>query len=397
MHIERLTLWDFKCFEQTATPFVFDGGEELVARMTVLLGTNGAGKSSVLRAAAIAILAEVLTKSGYIPARNVRFGQGVATIAADVALDDGPQPSTFTGTIRRRGDHEDITAVVPDALVDDLYSDRSPALFLVGYGATRRVETAETFDPQALFNRRRARYQRVASLFEDQTTLIPLRSWLPRSERRFELLELLDRLLPPNLHVTVDAHDAVRVEQRDIDSVAGELSDAYRGYLAMVGDLLFHLDYVCPDDVPLDALPGVVLIDEVGLHLHPSWQRSVLQTLTEALPKVQFIVTTHSPIIAGTVYPANIRVMEDVDATTYGLEHATLISTFEESIHGRNAEQILTSPYFGLTTTRAPRAVEELHRLHRWDPCLKPLPKPRPLPENPHRLRRWDPCLSSYP
>ena len=62
---------------------------------------------------------------------------------------------------------------------------------------------------------------------------------------------------------------------------------------------------VGPDDEPLPRVlaqtPGVVLIDELDVHLHPKWQRSVVETLRKVFPRVQFIGTTHSPLVVGEV------------------------------------------------------------------------------------------------
>lgn len=61
----------------------------------------------------------------------------------------------------------------------------------------------------------------------------------------------------------------------------------------------------------LAAVPGIVLIDEVDLHLHPTWQQRIIPLLTEAFPQVQFVVTTHSPQVLSTVEASSIRVLED--------------------------------------------------------------------------------------
>lgn len=79
----------------------------------------------------------------------------------------------------------------------------------------------------------------------------------------------------------------------------GALSDGQRNIVAMVGDLAFKAAQLNPqfgDDV-LARTAGVVLIDELDLHLHPRWQRHVVEDLRGTFPEVQFIVTTHSPFI----------------------------------------------------------------------------------------------------
>ncbi len=89
------------------------------------------------------------------------------------------------------------------------------------------------------------------------------------------------------------------------------LSDGAKSVISMVGDLSYRMVRLNPD-LGIDAVlktPGIVLIDEVDMHLHPSWQQTVLYDLRKAFPKVQFIVTTHSPQVLTTVQPECIRAL----------------------------------------------------------------------------------------
>ena len=79
--------------------------------------------------------------------------------------------------------------------------------------------------------------------------------------------------------------------------------------------------------------------------------------VARALPNLQFVFTTHSPIVAGTLSPRNIFVLE-MDGS--GISR---MQQFQEPIHGLNADQILVSPYFGLRTSRAAEAEDELREL----------------------------------
>ena len=79
--------------------------------------------------------------------------------------------------------------------------------------------------------------------------------------------------------------------------------------------------------------------------------------MAKVLPNLQFVLTTHSPIVAGTLSAQNIFVLE-MDGSG-----ASTIRQFQEPIHGLNADQILVSSYFGLDTTRAPGAMDELRDL----------------------------------
>lgn len=107
--------------------------------------------------------------------------------------------------------------------------------------------------------------------------------------------------------------------------MVSQLSDGIRNMLAMVGDIAYRcykLNAHWGEDAPKKT-HGIVMIDEVDMHLHPSWQQTVLNELSEAFPKLQFIVTTHSPQVLSTIRRENIRVLngssaEQPAASTYG-------------------------------------------------------------------------------
>ena len=99
------------------------------------------------------------------------------------------------------------------------------------------------------------------------------------------------------------------------------LSDGIRGVLAMVGDIAYrciklnwhYLHISLNADEVLNAAKetrGVVMIDEVDMHLHPAWQQTILGNLCKAFPKIQFIVTTHSPQVISTVPGHQIRILD---------------------------------------------------------------------------------------
>lgn len=80
------------------------------------------------------------------------------------------------------------------------------------------------------------------------------------------------------------------------------LSDGYRNMIAMVGDIAWKAVQLNPHlgTKAAAATPGIVLIDELDLHLHPTWQRRVIEDLRRTFPKIQFICTTHSPFLIQT-------------------------------------------------------------------------------------------------
>lgn len=102
---------------------------------------------------------------------------------------------------------------------------------------------------------------------------------------------------------------------------------------------------------------GIVMVDEIDLHLHPTWQMTVLRTLATDLPNIQFIVTSHSPLIVGSLEWMNIIVMEP------GPKQSSTTKRIEWPVHGLDADQILLSDFFGMESTRAPSRSKRLKTL----------------------------------
>jgi len=110
------------------------------------------------------------------------------------------------------------------------------------------------------------------------------------------------------------------------------LSDGIRSVLAMVGDIAYRCIKLNPH-LGLNAAKetqGVIMIDEVDMHLHPAWQQTVLVDLIKAFPKIQFIVTTHSPQVISTVPSHQIRILDEnnvysAEAGTQGAEASRIL------------------------------------------------------------------------
>jgi predicted ATP-binding protein involved in virulence len=83
----------------------------------------------------------------------------------------------------------------------------------------------------------------------------------------------------------------------------------------------------------LEKTPGIVLIDELDLHLHPIWQRRVIHDLKRTFPLVQFIATTHSPQLIGEAFPSEIRILADGKAYTtdhsFGLDSSRVLEEIQ--------------------------------------------------------------------
>lgn len=93
---------------------------------------------------------------------------------------------------------------------------------------------------------------------------------------------------------------------------ADKLSDGIKNILAMIADIAYRAVLLNSHlgEMAAKQSPGVVMIDEVDMHLHPQWQQTVIDSLCEAFPNIQFIVTTHSPQVLSTVSSESIRIIK---------------------------------------------------------------------------------------
>ena len=130
--------------------------------------------------------------------------------------------------------------------------------------------------------------------------------------------------------------------------IVNQLSDGEKGLLALAGDLARRLAIANPSlPDPLQG-SGVVLIDEIELHLHPKWQREIIPALTRTFPNCQFIVTTHSPQVISQVKPEGIYILERTDAG--------IVAMRPESSYGRDTNRILEDL---MDTPERPQEIKE--------------------------------------
>jgi energy-coupling factor transporter ATP-binding protein EcfA2 len=154
--------------------------------------------------------------------------------------------------------------------------------------------------------------------------------------------------LTPGVDVALDSVDRqtwqVLLATADGVLPLTQVSRGMSALLGWVGTLVKRLYEVHSADAP--EQPGLLLIDEIDLHIHPAWQRGILPLLRQQFPQLQVIASTHSPLVVGSTQDGVVVHLDRED----GQVVTTILD--EQSFAGWRSDQILTSPAFELPTTR---------------------------------------------
>ena len=343
------------------------------------MAENGSGKTTLLKGIAIAALGPAVAASGLFPYHLVRrdLGRPIeegALIEATFTPGRQDYASRMPESIEqvqsririvRRGDLEQFEwAHEDDKPWHPIFSSSSDAFFFVGYGASRRVEKVGRIDEAGRRASSFVRAGRITSLFEDTYSLVPLSYWLPRYQeghrgRFVQARSLVNRLLGSGKYQLTDEMAAGEYifKNRNARVPFPALSDGYRALIGWIGDLLYHICETCPRGKKLVENQGIVMNDEVDLHIHPKWQMQLLPRLAKCLPKIQFIVTSHSPLLVGSLDWRNVIVARQRK------DGSSILEQVEVGVAKMDADQILLTDLFGLETTRSGTQSRRTRRL----------------------------------
>jgi hypothetical protein len=317
MRLEKLRMENFRGFTELEMDFSRAGN------LAVLVGANGAGKSSVLECASIflgrflecANNQPVLTGMSDLNAKDVRRGAeqaravahfgGAVPFTDEVSRNVEPSPGSGTSLFDYvKSLREGPTTNVPAPLHYRAYRGVG-ASFEEFLGWFRVEEDAE--------NRERLRKDptyRSRSLSAMRRAMEDIMGALPRSSR-FTNLRVEQLALETSTAFKVTEIVDYVLDKNDTTLSITQLSDGERSTLYLVADLALRLATASPGlEDPLQG-QGIVLIDEIESHLHPAWQRAILPGLTRAFPNVQFIVSTHSPQVLSEVQRESVFILDD--------------------------------------------------------------------------------------
>ncbi len=304
MFLKRIKLTNIRSIEELDLSFTGADGD--IRKWTLLLGENGCGKTSVLRSMALVVagsraLPELLPR----PETWIRLGAKECAIEAALVTAKGEERSIALRW--KRGQHiRDIFGQNQEAMdqIDAALEHSNRNYFLIGYGATRRLAGSRSASPnREAFEHPRA--QCVSTLFSNDAVLNPLDTWAMdldyrRKEEGLDAVRTALKDLLPGVSLTrIDREQRELIfATQDGELPLDQLSEGYQNMAAWCGDLLYRITEVYKDyKSPLSAR-GLLLIDEIDLHLHPVWQRVLREFLNRKLPHFQIFATTHSPLTA---------------------------------------------------------------------------------------------------
>ncbi len=340
MKLETLQLINFRRFKRLHVSFH--------PELTVLAARNGDGKTTVLDAATIALGTFVgafdLGKSKSIEHKDARYqrlqGQSDSEQLFPVRLE--ARVTALQTPIIRELSAKGRTTVKDAAglttlgksLMERVRNLEPVALPLLAYyGSGRLWNVHKNMGRKAVLST--SRTMGYEDCFSSASSFTQVQQWMSKAtlavlqQKNMDTYEgytLADQIegiqnsLDQVLHDEGWSHFHYSIQHEELAMIHEELgvlpvsmlSDGVRAMVSLVADMAWRCTKLNPQmgAAAQQQTDGIVLIDEVDMHLHPKWQQRVIQSLREAFPRVQLIVTTHSPQVLSTIRRENIRVVQ---------------------------------------------------------------------------------------
>lgn len=348
MRIHEIQINHFRCFDNTTIKFN--------PQFTLLVGNNGAGKSAILDALSVGLgsffiklpehrsgsikPSDVLNKSFEIGSTIDRQPQYPASVKCTGTFNQMRMEwsRSLTGPSRNTtfGEATTISKQAKELADQVMVGNPSISLPIISYFSTGRVWAKKiekgSFNAVKSFSRMDGYIDCLDAMTNEKL----MHKWfekmtyqtLQSGQKIPELVAVQKAMVKcfnggSALGTAVDCSYNVKSGSLEITYLTAtgekeihpfsELSDGYKNALSIVGDIAYRMAVLNPqflDDV-LEKTNGIVLIDEIELHLHPSWQKRIVSDLTTIFPNVQFIATTHSPSVIGSVKNTSIVILEN--------------------------------------------------------------------------------------
>lgn len=362
MVIEKVKLENFRCFEHLEVPFH--------SKLNVLVGANGSGKTALLLALRrclgtfIGQFSDIDTAEKqsmmHIAPEDVRFSHGQFAAKTSFACTVRAEGKVYQWSRTKEGRNgktdskgtKDVDKWVEklEAQLHNPTKQYDLELPLVAYFSTDRVSGERKFvKTDKLFSSRMRGYFNALGKL---TNTEYLKEWFKNRQlekyqsKKSVALDLMQQVIkqipgvvaieyivqPSDASLESDLYLAFQKDDR-VEKIGFDyLSDGQKMLVVILADIAMRCLLLNPQlGKEANETAGVVLIDEVDLHLHPAWQRLVVPTLLNAFPNVQFFVATHSPQVISTTTPESLFILNNY--TLHSSEYFT---------EGRDSNSILS-------------------------------------------------------
>lgn len=355
MVISKVIVENARCFRKVQINFETTNN---TPQWTTIVGDNGTGKSTLLKCIAIG-LCDMTSAAGLLREipwyfRNTALNKN-SRIEIELVNDSRKKFKIITEIIIKNG-IERIKRLIFDEHQKSIEDEDFPwkDIFICGYGAGRGTEGTVDYIDYSTINA-------VYTLFNYDQPLqnaeLAMRRLLQRirEKRKYKtedegLVWLKDILKPillldKNDDILLDS-DGLFVRSSKWNNVPiSVLGDGYKSTLTWVMDFISWASLYY-DEIIDSGMKGVVLVDEIDQHLHPKWQKEIVKLLRHAFPKVQFIVTTHSPLVsANAAFPLEESSISKLYYLGYENQEVKL-TEFSEDESLLSCDQMLASEAF---------------------------------------------------
>ncbi len=342
MYISKIELKNIRCFDELIIDLKKDGD---IILWTTILGNNAVGKSTILKCIAMGLCDESSAAALMKEAKGEFLRKGKLDGYINLTLEDNNgkkveiKTHLFKGTI---DEPVKLNQTIPDG--ETPWND----LFFCGYGASIPGGGGEGFEKYKPL-------EAVYTLFNYSSELQNPEVLMLRQEPAFR--HWLDKKL---LNILMLDEYKVMYNKKGMffkgswgEFRLDELSDGYKMMSLKIYEIFGWAILAEIFNKEGDEIKGILLLDELETHLHPQWQRNIVDRLKTQFPKMQFIVTTHSPIIALGTADLKNALMVELDFVPFNETVARDEEVDAKVYRGLTVDQILTSSPFDLPIARS--------------------------------------------
>jgi predicted ATP-binding protein involved in virulence len=296
--LSRLKISQIKCFDEIEINL------NPSHKTTLIIGVNARGKSTLLQLIALGLNGIKSVPFPYSWKQVVKTNALHGSFEMDIVFDDQLIPLKFIV-------NQDDSLICLQG--NEALKSITDQFFLFAYGANRHIKLAET-KPYPEFDA-------IATLFGENAYLkhIRISSTFEYVNKHFKTIQqLINAVLEKSdqeNHVTLEAYDAeslyFKTPSNPHDYIAVEaLSEGFKSTFVWLFDMIIRIAKKGGNLNNAQDITGLVLLDEVDLHLHPSWQRTILSSIETVFPKIHFIVSSHSIFVAQSIKQDNLIALE---------------------------------------------------------------------------------------